>query len=149
MSILNFGFTKILVEKYTSATKQIKIQSGMNILDVSESEMIKDAKQKAFVVKFAFEIKYEPGVAVINLEGDLIFLAGEEVSKKVAEAWSKNKSLPKDIALNVFNRILHNCNVESLILSKEMNLPAPIQLPKVRAQQADESKAPKAKKLGA
>ena len=149
MAILNFGFTKILVEKKSTSIKQINIQSGMNILDVSESEMIKDAKQKAFNVKFAFEIKYEPGVGNINLEGELIFLAGENVSKEISEAWKKNKSLPKDIALSVFNKILHNCNVEALILSKEMNLPAPIQLPKVRAQAAPEKKPSKAKKVGA
>lgn len=150
MAILSFGFTKIHVEKKTSSTKQIKIQSGMNITDVKASEMIKDAKQKAFAVKFTFEIKYEPGVAVIELDGELIFLANQALAKEVEAGWAKRKSLPKDLALTVFNRILHNCNVEALILSKEMNLPAPIQLPKVQAQREDGSKpSTKAKKVGA
>ncbi len=134
MAVLNFGFTKIEVEKKGVMSKQINIQSGMNIIDVIESDMVNASKQKAFSIKFSFDTKYEPKLGHIHLEGDLLYLADEAVSKEIATAWKKNKSLPKDIALVVFNKILHNCNVEALILSKEINLPAPIQLPKVRAE---------------
>ena len=148
MGILNFSFTKILVEKTGKKAKQINIKSGMNIKDVVESDMIGGTKQKAFVIKFSFETIYEPKLATILLEGDLVVLANEAQSKGINETWKKNKSLPKDIALSVFNRILHNCNVEALILSKELNLPAPIQLPKVRMerQPAKKGSAPAKKK---
>jgi len=140
MAILNFGFTKILVEKKGKISKQINIKSGMNIVNVAESKMIDATKQKAFLIKFAFETKYEPDMGIINLEGELLYLATVEVAKTISDAWNKNKSLPKDIALNVFNKILHNCNVEALLLSREINLPSPIQLPKIKPAPAKASK---------
>lgn len=132
MAILNFGFTKILVEKKGKLSKQINIKSGMNIVDVVESNMIDATKQKALLIKFSFETKYEPEMGIILLEGELLYLADAELAKSISESWNKNKSLPKDIALSVFNKILHNCNVEALVLSREINLPSPIQLPKIK-----------------
>lgn len=132
MAILNFGFTKINVEKSGKTAKQVNIKSNMNITDVKASDMIGGTKQKAFAIKFSYDTIYEPGVGSIKLNGELLYLADEALAADISNAWAKNKSLPKDIALKVFNKILHNCNVESLILSREINLPAPIQLPKVK-----------------
>ncbi len=144
MAILNFNFSKILVEKTGKVTKQMNIKSGMNITDVVSSDVIKGTGQKAYAIKFAFNVNYEPKFAQILLEGAIIYLADEKLGKQIEDSWKKDKALPKDIALNIFNRILHNCNVESLILSKELDLPAPIQLPKVKM-----GPAPTAAKAGA
>lgn len=150
MAILNFNFSKILVEKTGKASKQMNIKSGMNIADVVASDVIKGTGQKAYAIKFSFEVNYEPKYAQILLEGSIIYLADEKLGKEIEDSWKKNKSLPKDIALQVFNRILHNCNVESLILSKELDLPAPIQLPKVKvgapSEQTEKKSGAKTKK---
>lgn len=134
MAILNFGFNKIHVEKKGKTTKQINIKSGLHILNVASSDVIKDVKQKAFGITFKFIVDYEPEVGVIELEGELLYLANPEVADKIQASWDKDKSLPKDVGMVVFNRILQNCNVEALILSREINLPAPLQLPKIQAQ---------------
>lgn len=142
MAILNFNFNKILVEKTGKPTKQINIKSGMNVVDVQPSKVVEGSKQKAFSISFKFETQYEPNMASILLEGDLLFLADDVLAKEINEAWESKKSLPKEVALVVFNKILHNCNVEALILSREVGLPAPVQLPKIKA----ETKATKATK---
>lgn len=134
MALLNFNFNKILVEKLGKSSKQINIKSGMNVIDVTPSKVVESSKQQAFVIAFKFETLYEPNVAKIVLEGDLLYLADEELAKDMNEAWEKRKSLPKEVALVVFNKILHNCNVEALILSREVGLPAPVQLPKIKAE---------------
>ena len=134
MTILNFSFTKIAVERKQATTKQISIKSGLNIANVEESQVVAGAKQKAFKISFKFNVDYEPGVGNINLEGEIIYLASEKLAEEIATSWKDKKALPKSIALVVFNRILQNCNVEALILSREINLPAPIQLPKVREE---------------
>ena len=82
-------------------------------------------------------------MAQIQLEGDLLYLADDKLAKEIEDAWKKNKSLPKEVALVVFNKILHNCNVEALILSRELGLPAPIQLPKIKAEMKTTNKATK------
>lgn len=146
MAILNFGFTKILVEKKGKLSKQINIKSGMNITDISESEMIDATKQKAVLMKFAFDTAYEPNLGTILLEGELLYLTESKVAEDIMKNWKENKKLPKDVALKVFNKILHNCNVEALMLSREINLPSPIQLPKIKPatnQQVVEEKVTK------
>lgn len=143
MAILNFNFNRILVEKLGKTTKQINIKSGMNVLDVTPSKVVEASKQQAFTISFKFETLYEPKMAQIILEGDLLYLTAEEEAKEMTEAWEKKKSLPKEVALVVFNKILHNCNVEALILSREVGLPAPIQLPKIKAEVKPTSKATK------
>ncbi len=135
MAILNFHFTRILVEKKSKVTKQVSVKSGLNIKNVVKSEAINGTNQNAFSVEFTFEVKYEPNVGDINLEGELLYLANEDLAKEIEETWASKKALPKQIALTVFNRILHNCNVEALILSRELNLPAPVQLPRVKAEE--------------
>ncbi|MFW5865737.1 MAG: hypothetical protein ACOCU6_01450 [Nanoarchaeota archaeon] len=148
MAILNFGFTKIHVEKKNKPTKRVNVKSGLNIKDVKESSVIKGSKQRAFSIQFAFKADYQPSVGTIDLEGELLYLADEKLSKDIEQIWSEKKSLPKELALSVFNKILHHCNVEALILSKEINLPAPIQLPKIKEQQPDQATHPKAQKRG-
>ena len=143
MTLLNFSFTKINVEKKQQTTKQISIKSGLNITNVVESQVVAGSKQKAFKISFGFAVDYEPGVGNINLEGEIIYLANEETAKEINDNWTKKKALPKQIALVVFNRILQNCNVEALILSREINLPAPIQLPKVREEPPKKASAKK------
>ncbi|MFP4118663.1 MAG: hypothetical protein ACLFTH_01255 [Candidatus Woesearchaeota archaeon] len=146
MAILNFGFTKINVEKHKKPTNQVNIQSGLNIKDVKESDVVKGTKQRAFSIIFSFETKYEPDVGNIDLEGELLYLADEETATDIENTWKEKKSLPKDIALKIFNKILHHCNVEALILSKEINLPPPIQMPKIKDQQGGQDKGEQEKK---
>ncbi len=136
MTILNFGFNKIVVERKTRSAKQINIESGLHIKDVKASEMVKNDAQKAFTISFGFDVKYEPGLGNISIEGELLYLSSNDQAKEISDLWEKNKSLPKQVGVVIFNRILQQCNVEALILSREVNLPAPIQLPKVSTEPA-------------
>lgn len=145
MTILSFGFNKINVEKKTKKNSgSLKIKQGMNISSVKGSDMVKDSKQKAYVIKFTFQTIYEPDFAKIDLEGELILLVNDKISKELDASWKKNKSLPKSVAVTVFNRILHTSNVESLLLSREVNLPPPMKMPNVNVKEAPAKK--KAKK---
>ncbi len=134
MTVLNFNFTKINVERKGKISKEVKINSKMGLVDVISSNVASGSKQKAFVVKFKFDVDYEPKIGHIGLEGDLIYLADEKLAEEMEKSWKDNKSLPQKVMTVVLNRILHNCNVESLILSKEIALPPPIQLPKVKVE---------------
>lgn len=134
MTVLNFNFTKIDVEKKGKLSKEVKINSKMGLVDVISSNVASGSKQKAFVIKFKYDVDYEPKVGHVGLEGELIYLADEKLSAEIEKMWSGKKALPKEVMLIVLNRILHNCNVEALILSREVALPPPIQLPKVQIE---------------
>ena len=55
--------------------------------------------------------------------------------KQILDDWKKDKRLPKDIMTGILNTILNRSNVQALILSQDVNLPPPIQLPKVQIEQ--------------
>jgi len=51
----------------------------------------------------------------------------------------KDKKLPKEIMAGLLNTKLTKCNIQALILSQEINLPAPIPLPKVQVAAPDKN----------
>ena len=75
MAIVGFDFTKINIEKKSSAKGNIKINNNVSIKDVKEQELnLGTLKQKALKFSFAFNTKYEPGLADMNLEGFVLFI---------------------------------------------------------------------------
>jgi len=94
---------------------------------------VKKPDQKGLKFTFEFVSKFEPKVGSITLLGNVLVM---EETKKVQESlstWKKSKSVNKEIMHEVLNAILAKCNVEALVLSREVNLPPPIPLPKVEA----------------
>jgi hypothetical protein len=134
MAILNFNFTKIDVERKGKISKEVNVESKMNLVDVKATTVVSGAKQKAFAIEFDYNIKYEPAIGHINMHGNLLYLADEKLAAEIEKSWKAKKVLPKEIIPSVFNKILDNCNIEALILSREIALPAPIQLPKVKVE---------------
>ena len=132
MSIAGFGFTKIDVLKKENIKGQINIKNNVIIKDVEKTEVPFGTKKQS-VLKFTFEYKaeYEPGVGHIRLEGNLLELREEKEIDKIISVWKKDKKLENDVLNPIINSVLGRSNIEALILSREVNLPAPIPLPKV------------------
>jgi hypothetical protein len=139
MTIVGFNFTKINAEKRNAGGK-INISSNVTIKTVEESKLnFGNKTQTPLVFNFEFVCKYEPDVGHIMLEGEVISLENEKSAKEVVKLWKKDKKkVAPEIMQPVFNTILSRSNIEAVILSRDMNLPSPIPLPKV------ESKQPKA-----
>jgi hypothetical protein len=144
MVLLNFGFTNINVSKGKTTGKKVDVNTGLLISDVSISKSISSTDQKSFVISFEYKALYQPNAGSIILKGELVYLASNEVADQIQSEWKKRKALPKTMSINIYNRILHSCTVESLLLSREVGLPAPIRLPKLQSQKAmpDAKKAP-------
>ena len=43
------------------------------------------------------------------------------------------KKIPKDIVQEIMSNVLSKCNIEALLMSREIGLPPPIPLPKVKS----------------
>lgn len=136
MVIVGINFTKINVEKKSLIAGKVNINNNVSIKDVEERDLaLGKSKQKGLRFLFEFTSKYEPNVGHILLNGDVVYLGEEKEIKELISGWKKNKKLPKDIMTNVLNNVLTKCNIEALILSGVINLPPPIPLPKVEAQE--------------
>lgn len=136
MAIVGFNFTKIFAER-TGNAENVRVESNVTIEDLSETKM-PDAKKSIIKFKFSFTSKFEPNVGNIELKGELLEMFDSELSDKILEGWKKTRSLHKDIAPRVLNAILAKSNIEAILMSKELGLPSPVQMPKVELKLKEE-----------
>ncbi len=135
MSIISFNFTKINAERKEGAKGKISIANNVGIKDVKSFELkLGKNKEKALKLEFLFEAKYDPNIGNISLGGEIVYMGTADKVKEIETEWKKNKKLPHDVVEEVMGNILSKCNIEALIMSREINLPAPIPLPKVKSK---------------
>jgi len=132
--ILRLSLTKLLIEKKAQAKGKINIKSNVILKEVKLINLklgVTDHKVLNFV--WEYQAFYEPKIAEIIFNGELALLEEPEVLEKIESAWKKDKQISKEVMVQVLNSIYSKCNIEALILSKEMSLPPPVPLPKVTA----------------
>jgi hypothetical protein len=136
MTIVGFNFTKISIEKTAPVKGKVNISNNVAITSVEKTELAlgKD-KQNALKFMFEFTSTYDPKIAMIELKGEVLYLADSGTVKDVLDKWKKEKQLPKEIMTELLNNVLIKCNIQALILSKDMNVPPPIPMPKVKEAQ--------------
>ncbi|MEA3429896.1 MAG: hypothetical protein U9R08_01350, partial [Nanoarchaeota archaeon] len=137
MTIVGVNFKKINVEKNDSMKGKISIKNNILIKDVVKHSLeFGDKKRDAIKFIFDFVTTYDidkKNLAKINLEGDVMSIEKADVTKYVLDKWKKDKKLDDSLMALILNTALVKCNIQALILSKEMNLPSPIPLPKITA----------------
>ncbi|HHE36941.1 MAG TPA: hypothetical protein ENL16_03965 [Candidatus Woesearchaeota archaeon] len=131
MTVIGFSFTKMLVEKKNPVKGKVNINNNVGIKNLEETKLNINTKRKALKLEFEFSSTYEPNIGKILLTGEVIYLIDKDKAAEAVKNWKKNKKLEKDMLTTVLNNVLAKCNVQALILSKDMNLPPPIPLPKV------------------
>lgn len=131
MAIVGFNFTKIEVQRKERSSGKINIRNNVTIKDVVEVDLGGKEKQNALKFMFEFTSVYEPKVGSIILNGNLMFIEEPKKINEVISSWKKDKKIPKDVTVQLFNTVLTRCNIQALILSQQVNLPPPIKLPMV------------------
>ncbi|MBT3720920.1 hypothetical protein HN789_07540 [archaeon] len=132
MALVGFHFKKITAEKKKPATGKISVNNNVVISKLQEAKLnMGVSKQAGIEFSFEFTVKYTPDIGSITLEGAVVYMGPEDKVKEILDKWQKEKKLTPDVVEQVYNHILHKCNVQSLILGRDMQLPAHIQLPRV------------------
>jgi hypothetical protein len=131
MTVIGFSFTKMLVEKSNPVKGKVSINNNVGIKNVEETKLNINTAKKALRLEFEFSSTYDPNIGKILMEGDVIYLVDKDKTDDILKNWKKNKKLEQEMMNSVLNYVLSKCNIEALILSKDMNLPPPIPLPKV------------------
>jgi len=132
MTFISFNFTKISAERTNPVRGKISINRSCNPTKVEEVDL--GSGQKGIRYDFEFSCEYTPDIATIALSGNLTEMLSGDAGKKVLEQWNKDKTLPSDSLERVMNAILNRCHVEALLIAKELNIPPPFNLPKVRVK---------------
>lgn len=136
MPIVTTAFRKLAIERTgEGSSRNVKIKSNINIKEILKADLVLgDMKRSALKFQFEFVTDYEPKYASIRMEGDVIYFTAQERIDEILKNWKKDKTAPKDISAEVINHLLTRCNIQALILSRELNLPSPVQLPRVQAK---------------
>ncbi|MBN2457509.1 hypothetical protein JXB31_00070 [Candidatus Woesearchaeota archaeon] len=137
MTIIGFNFTSIKAERSNPIKGKIGVQNSVKIEDIKESDLIVGSnKNKTMIFEFIYTSKYSPNIGEITLKGSLVMMADPKKVVEVVTAWKsgkkEEKNLPKDVMAPVINTVLNKCSIMALQMTREVNLPPQIQLPKVK-----------------
>jgi hypothetical protein len=125
----------MLAQRLGEVKGKLNINTNISVKDIAKSDLtLGNSKQVVLRFEFEYACKYEPKHAEIIITGDVIYLTSPETVEIVLKDWKKDKTAPKDITQEVVNHLLTRCNIQALILSRDMNLPSPIPLPKVQSK---------------
>ncbi|TAL54304.1 MAG: hypothetical protein EPN86_03970 [Nanoarchaeota archaeon] len=138
MGIIGFNFLKMNAERLNPPAGKIQISNNASIKEVTEAEFnFGKSKQPGVRFTFQFTSQYAPQIANIELTGEVLYTAEQKKCKEVVSSWKKKAKLPPDVITDVLNTIMTKCNVEALLMSRELNLPPPIQLPRISETQQE------------
>ena len=111
--------------------KGASIESKPEIKSVTKKELFSAGEKKDGVsIDYSYTSTYGKESS-IEIEGSLFLVGKTKALKELIKNYKKNKKLDENVALVVLRRIFEVEMTNSVIISKAMGLPAPIQLPRV------------------
>lgn len=134
--IVGFSIKTISAERKDIPRGRIDINSTPKIISVSSSKTDFISKQKPLNVEFEFITKYEPDVGEIRILGN-VFYVGKNM-KDVLKTWKKEKTLQKEVDIEVKNFLFRKCLGIGMNLSENMQLPPPLIFPRIMPKQKEE-----------
>ena len=130
------AISNISAERFWDIRKPIPpIQIGTNI-NVVGMEKKPDGSLE---VPFVLAINYNPSIAQISLKGSAYVSGDKSEIEKVLKDYEEKKPPPQLIVQSISNVVF----IESVLISRTLNIPPPIPLPQI-----PETKAPSAKPEG-
>lgn len=134
MKLVGLNFKKISVEKLADKAENVKIETKIDISEIStvKADLFK-TRDEFLGVKFSYAINYSPNYAKIEFKGDLLISLDPRQSKEVLKQW-KDKKVEEDFKIFVFNAVLRKANLKAMQLEDEINLPLHVPLPMIRKE---------------
>ena len=134
MKLIGFNFNKISIEKKSDKKENLKINTNINIVDISEIKTnFFNSKETLLGVQFNYTIDYSPSIAKIFFEGNILLSIDPKEAKEILKEW-KSKKLQDNFRNIVFNIVFRKCNIKALQLEDEMNLPLHLPMPIIKNQ---------------
>ena len=134
MRIIGFNLTKISIERKEKVEGQLKIDQNIDILDVTKEKIQIAKDEEALKITFKFTINYSDETAKLEFLGSVLTLPDKEELKTIMDSW-KDKKLPDQARMGLFNFIMNKCNIKALNLEDDMALPYHIPMPRINPQQ--------------
>jgi hypothetical protein len=134
VQMIGFNLRKISINREENIDKKIEVKYNISIKDVKKIKFDIVNSKETFSFNFLFTINYEPKLAKIEFEGNILVLVEPKEAKDILKSWKKKK-IPDTIRLLVFNVILVKCSIKALELEDDLNLPYHVPVPKLAPEQ--------------
>jgi len=130
---VNVAITNISAERFWDIRKPIPpIQIGTNINIVGMEKKPDDSLE----VPFVLAINYNPSIAQISLKGTAYVSGDKDEIEKVLREYEEKKPPPPLVVQSISNVVF----IESVLISRTLNIPPPIPLPQIPQAKAPDSK---------
>jgi hypothetical protein len=130
---VNVAIKSISAERFWDIKKPIPpIQIGTNINIVGMDKRADDSLE----VPFVLAINYNPSNAQISLKGTAYVSGEKEEIEKVLKEHEEKKPPPPVVVQSISNVVF----IESVLISRTLNIPPPIPLPQIPQAKAPGSK---------
>ncbi|MCK5289970.1 MAG: hypothetical protein KAJ56_03415, partial [Candidatus Aenigmarchaeota archaeon] len=124
------NYSKLNVEKTGNTNQKLSINTMPKIEDVKEGNLNAFGnKSEILNIKFSFRSTFNPDVAKLDIEGNMIYTGKD--NKKSLESWGKNKSMPEEEHMEIINHLFKTAGIKALQLSEMVGIPPVLALPKV------------------
>lgn len=135
MKVAGFNFNKISIEKMNNISNDMKLNTNIDISTIREAKTdLFKTKEEIIVVDFTFSLNYDPDIAKIELKGSIILALEPRIAKDILKQW-KQKEMPPQFRIDLFNIILRKSTLKCLQLEEELNLPLHIRLPSFKMEE--------------
>lgn len=121
---VNVSITNISGERLWDISKPIppiQINTNLNIVEIEKKS------EDTLEVPFVLTVNYNPSVAQISLKGRAFVLGSKDEIGKIYSEYKEKKPPPSVLIQSICNTVF----IESVILSKTLNVPPPIPLPQI------------------
>lgn len=135
MKILNINFTAINAERKGVPKGKLNVNNNIKLTNIEKANIGLDKERTALKFSFTFTTTFQPDIASMELKGELTGLGDTDKATKILEDWKESKKVKRNNLTNILNSIMNKCSLEVILLSRELDLPSPIPLPRVKDQQ--------------
>ena len=121
---VNVAITSISAERFWDMRKPIppiQINTNINIVNMEKKQ------DESLEVPFVLSIGFNPSIAQMNIKGNALVNGEKDEIDKAVKDYEQKKPPPQIIIQSVSNVVF----IESVLISRILNLPPPIPLPQI------------------
>ena len=132
MPVVGFTFQKMSIERTGHPHGKVQINSNVGITDMSKTTFqMKSTQEPGLKIDFKYSCIYEPNIGSVNISGDLMLVDSQKKLDDLFKQWKKDqKPIPE-----IVNMVMNRCMIQAVVLSRDVNLPPPIQMPMFQSKQ--------------
>lgn len=132
---VNVSITNVSAERFLDMKKPIppiQINTNLNLIGVEKQS------DDSLEVPFVLTISYNPSIAQISLKGRAYVIGDKDELTKMYREYEEKKP-PSPVILQSISNVVF---IESVMVSRTINIPPPIPLPQISQAQAPPGKKP-------